>query len=337
MLRGGQIESLFSEAALYRPPVKIWEGEHRVLKFIAKRILVIIPTILLVVTVVFFAFQIIPGDPARLYVGVMADLETVERVRTEMGLDRPIMVQYTDYIWKLLHGNMGTSLMTSQPVIDVIRPRFIETAKLAVVSIIISIVFGLAFGLISAIYKGKFGETFISILTILGISVPVFWLAFLLMYVFGIKLKLLPLAGNDTWKHYFLPAICLAVYNIALISRMTRSSVLEVLYLDYIRTARAKGIKEHALFLKHVMKNALIPIVTVIGLRFGYLFGGAVITENVFAWPGVGRLLVTSVNQRDIPVVQGCLLIFATTFVLINLIVDLLYGVIDPRVRVGEQ
>ena len=296
-----------------------------------------IPTVILVVTIVFFAFQIIPGDPARLYVGVQADPETVERVRIEMGLDRPILVQYTDYLWKLLHGNLGTSLMTRQPVFNVLMPRLIETAKLSTVSILISIFFGLFFGLISAIHKGKFIETLVSFITILGISVPVFWLAFIMMFIFGIKMKLLPLAGTGTWKHYILPAICLAVYNIALISRMTRSSVLEVLYLDYIRTARAKGIKEKALFLKHVMKNALIPVITVIGLRFGYLFGGAVITENIFAWPGMGRLLVTSVNQRDIPVVQGCLLVFAIIFIIINLIVDLLYGVVDPRVRITDD
>jgi glutathione transport system permease protein len=307
-----------------------------IVNYIIRRVLISLPILLLVVTLVFLAFQIIPGDPARLYVGEQATLETIEHTRIEMGLDRPLYVQYFDYIIKLLQGDMGKSFTTKQPVIVMITPRFIETGKLAFASIVLSAFVGVGMGVFSAINRGRFIELFVSIFTVFGISIPVFWLALLMMYVFGLKLSLLPLAGNETPQHYIMPAVCMAMYSIALITRMTRSSILEIINSDFVRTARAKGLREAQVMWKHVVMNALIPIITIVGLRFGYLFGGAIITETIFAWPGMGRLLFTAVNQRDIPVVQGCLLMFAVTFVFINLVVDLLYAVVDPRIRLSQ-
>jgi ABC-type dipeptide/oligopeptide/nickel transport system permease component len=218
-------------------------------------------------------------------------------------------------------------------VVVEIKDRFGNTIKLAVAAIVFATVTGLSMGIVSAANHERFWDYLFSTLSLFGISIPVFWLALMLMLLFSIQLGLLPTAGNATWKHYILPTFCLAVYSIAFITRMTRSSLLELFGHDFTRTARAKGLAEPAILLRHVLRNALIPIVTVIGLRFGYMLGGAVITETIFAWPGLGRLLVVAVTQRDIPVVQGVLLVVATTFVLINLVVDVLYAVIDPRIH----
>jgi len=304
-----------------------------VLSYIIKRILSVIPVLFIVITVVFFAFKLIPGDPAIMYAGEQAEPETLERIRHEMGLDQSVLTQYVKYISRLVRGDMGKSFIVRKPVASEVFYRFKNTLKLSVVAIILAIFLGIAFGLISAIKYETGFDYFFTVLSITGISIPVFWLAMLMMYIFSIQLKLLPMAGNTSWKNYIMPSICLAAYSVAFITRMTRSAILELMGDDFVRTARAKGVKERLVLFRHILRNALIPIITIVGLRFGYMLGGAIITETVFAWPGMGRLLVMSVKHRDIPMVQGCLLVFSVSFVLINLIVELLYGIVDPRVR----
>ncbi|MGC8838414.1 MAG: ABC transporter permease [Anaerolineae bacterium] len=304
-------------------------------RYLIRRVLVSIPTVFLVVTLVFLAFRVIPGDPAQMYAGEQATRETLEAVRKELGLDKPVHIQYIEYLKNLARGDLGRSYITRRPVIVEISSRFANTVKLSLAAISLAIVTGLTMGIIAALKQERFWDYLFSILALVGISTPVFWLALILMYIFSLRLHILPTAGSQTWKHYLMPTFCLSVYSIAFITRMTRSALLEVFGEDYVRTARAKGLPERMVLLRHILRNALIPITTVVGLRFGYMLGGAVVTETVFAWPGMGRLLVTAVEQRDIPIVQGVLLVFGTAFVLINLIVDVLYSVIDPRIRYG--
>jgi ABC-type dipeptide/oligopeptide/nickel transport system permease component len=301
--------------------------------YMLRRVLISIPILFLVITIVFFAFQLIPGDPAQMYAGEQATQESLEQVRKELGLDRPMIVQYGSYLARLSRGDLGKSYITRRPVAVEIKLRFWNTILLSVAAIIVAVVFGFFMGIVSAVRQERFWDYTFSVLALLGISTPVFWLGLLLMYFFSIQLGILPTAGKGTWLHYVMPTFCLAVYSIAFITRMTRSSLLELFGEDFVRTARAKGLREYVILTRHVLRNAMIPVTTVVGLRFGYMLGGAVITETVFAWPGMGRLLVMAVEQRDIPVVQGVLLVFATSFVLVNLMVDMTYGFIDPRIR----
>jgi len=301
--------------------------------YIFRRLIIAIPIVFLVITLVFFAFKFIPGDPALMFAGEQAAPETIERIRHEWGLDQPILVQYGVYLSKLAKLDLGISFITGRTVFTEIFERYINTVKLALPAITFAAIFGIIFGTLSAIKREGFVDYFFSVLAILGISIPVFWLALLLMYVFSIELRLLPVSGNATWKHYLMPVFCLSVYSLAVIMRMSRSNLLEQLGEDFVRTARAKGMNEFTVLFRHVMQNALIPVATVIGLQFGYMLGGAVITETIFAWPGIGRLLVLAVQQRDIPVVQGVLLVIAISFVGVNLLVDVMYGVLDPRIR----
>jgi ABC-type dipeptide/oligopeptide/nickel transport system permease component len=301
--------------------------------FILRRVLISIPILLLVVTAVFFAFQFIPGDPARMYAGETASLEEVEQVRSELGLDRPVLVQYVSYLGRLAQGDLGTSIFTRRPVVTEIEGRFWNTVKLSLAAIAFATVVGMVMGIVSALNRNGFWDYLFSIVALVGISIPVFWLALLMMWTFSVQFSLLPSAGDSTWRHFIMPTITLAVFSLAFIMRMTRSTLLETIQEDYVRTARAKGVPPQWVLLRHSLRNALLPIVTVVGLRFGYMLGGAVITESIFAWPGMGRLLITAVGQRDIPVVQGVLLVFAASFVLVNLLVDIVYGFVDPRIR----
>lgn len=301
--------------------------------YAARRVLAGIPILLLAVTAVFFAFQVIPGDPALLFVGPDTSQESVEAVRRELGLDRPVHVQYLDYLRRLSRGNLGLSITTRLPVTEELGPRFINTIKLALWSILLATVIGVLLGTVAAVRQGSVVDHLASVVALMGISIPVFWLGLLMMYLFSVQLRLLPSAGNDTWRHYFMPALSLATFSLAFIARMTRSSLLEVIRQDYVRTARAKGVPELFVVARHALRNALLPVVIIVGLRFGYMLGGAVVTEEVFAWPGMGRLLVTAVGQRDIPLIQGALLVFATSFIVVNIAVDLLYGYLDPQIR----
>ncbi len=292
-----------------------------------------VPILFLVVTAVFFAFRLIPGDAARIIAGDEAPQERVEQIRRDLGLDRPAIVQYGAYLSNLMRGDLGVSFSSRRPVATEISSRFWNTFSLALAAITLATIVGIAMGVISALFRGQAADHIVTLLALLGISIPVFWLGLLLMQLFSVELGWLPAAGYGTWKHYIMPTICLSVFSIAFITRMTRSSLLETIQQDYVRTARAKGVRERLVLFMHSLRNALLPITIIVGLRFGYMVGGAVITEEVFAWPGLGRLLILSVSQRDIPLVQGLLLVFATSFVLVNLLVDVLYAFLDPRVR----
>jgi ABC-type dipeptide/oligopeptide/nickel transport system permease component len=301
--------------------------------YIARRVLAGVPVLFLVVTTVFFAFQLIPGDPARAFLGPEATPDVVERVRRELGLDRPVIVQYATYLRRLVQGDLGRSIMTRRDVSLELSAPFVSTIKLSVASIVLATLVGVLLGTVAAVRQGSSWDHLASVVALLGISIPVFWLGLLMMYLFSVHLRVLPSAGDDTWRHYVMPTISLATFSLAFIARMTRSSLLEVIRQDYVRTARAKGAPEWRIVGYHALRNALLPVVIVVGLRFGYMLGGAVVTEQVFAWPGLGRLLVAAVGQRDIPLIQGILLLFATSFVLVNLTVDLLYGFLDPQIR----
>ncbi|UUV23448.1 MULTISPECIES: nickel ABC transporter permease [Lysinibacillus] len=299
--------------------------------FILKRLAQIIPVTLGVTLVVFLIMQMIPGDPAIILAGEGASQETVAELRENLGLNKPLAVQYTDYIKNLLQGDMGNSLKNNQPVFEEITSRLPITIELAFYSILITIVLGLIAGIISAIRPYSLMDIGLMVVALLGISLPSFWLGILLMYVFSVQLHWLPVAGWDSAKHIILPAVTLGAGGAAIVARMTRSSMLEVVNQDYIRTAKAKGLKGYIIILKHALRNALIPVITVVGLQFGSLLGGTVLVESVFAVNGLGRMIVDAIRTRDIPVVQGGVLVASLIFVFINLFVDILYRFFNKR------
>ncbi len=299
--------------------------------FILKRLAQIIPVTLGVTFVVFLIMQMIPGDPAIILAGEGASQETVNELRENLGLNKPLAIQYTDYIKNLLQGDMGHSLKNNQPVFEEITARLPITIELAFYSILITIVLGLIAGIISAIRPYSFMDVGLMIVALLGISLPSFWLGILLMYVFSVQLHWLPVAGWDSAKHIILPAVTLGAGGAAIVARMTRSSMLEVVNQDYIRTAKAKGLKGYIIILKHALRNALIPVITVVGLQFGSLLGGTVLVESVFAVNGLGRMIVDAIRTRDIPIVQGGVLVASLIFVFINLFVDILYRIFNKR------
>lgn len=302
-------------------------------KYITKRLLFLIPVLLGVSLIVFTLLYITPGDPARMILGEQAEQQQVEQLREEMGLNDSFFVQYGRYVKNIvLHGDLGTSYATKSPVIEEIIAVFSNTLKLALTSVALAIVIGIIFGVISAVKQYSIFDSAISVIAILGISMPMFWLGLLMILLFSVKLGWLPSSGYDSWKHMIMPAICLGAQSIAVITRMTRSSMLEIIRQDYIRTVRAKGQKEIFVIIKHAFRNALIPIITTVGLQFGHLLGGAMLTETVFSIPGLGRLMVESIKTRDFPMVQGSVLFIAVAFTLVNLIVDLLYAYVDPRI-----
>ena len=299
--------------------------------FILKRLAQIIPVTLGVTLVVFLIMQMIPGDPAIILAGEGASQETIAELRENLGLNKPLAVQYTDYIKNLLQGDMGNSLKNNQPVFEEITSRLPITIELAFYSILITIVLGLIAGIISAIRPYSLMDVGLMVVALLGISLPSFWLGILLMYVFSVQLHWLPVAGWDSAKHIILPAVTLGAGGAAIVARMTRSSMLEVVNQDYIRTAKAKGLKGYIIILKHALRNALIPVITVVGLQFGSLLGGTVLVESVFAVNGLGRMIVDAIRTRDIPVVQGGVLVASLIFVFINLFVDILYRFFNKR------
>jgi len=303
------------------------------LRYIIRRLLYGIPVVFVAISIIFIAFASIPGDPAQLFIGPEAPEETIEGLRKAFGTDQPVHVRYFRYIGNLLHGNLGVSFFSGRPVSDEIGWRFINTLKLAAVGIVFATIVGVTVGVVAAVKQGTAVDGAVTLAVLFGISMPVFWLGLLMILWFSVRLRILPSSGIGTWKHIVLPAISTSVYSTAFTARMTRSSVLEVIRQDYIRTARAKGLREQVVIFRHALRNALIPVVTILGLRLGYLLGGSVVTETVFAWPGLGRLMVAAVGMRDYYVVQGCLLIFAVTFVIVNIVVDISYAYLDPKVR----
>ncbi len=304
--------------------------------YIIKRFLMVIPILLGVATIIFVLMFLVPGDPARLLMGQHGDERVLESIRHEMGLDKPVYIQYVRFIGKLATGDLGTSYRQKRPVIQIIRERFPATAKLAVASMILAIIIGIAAGIIAAIYRNRVWDWIVMVLSLTGISMPVFWLGMMLILIFASGLGWFPVGGygrSGDLRHLALPALSLSTISIGYISRMMRSSMLEVIGRDYIRTARAKGLSETAVILRHALKNAFIPVITVIGINFAALLGGAVATETVFAWPGLGRATVDAIKGRDLPVVEGCVIFLAFIFVMANLLVDLSYAWLDPRIR----
>ncbi len=303
--------------------------------YLVRRVLLSVPTVLGVATLIFLLVHLLPGDPARVIAGVNATPADVERIRHQLGLDQPGWQQYLSFLGRLAHGDLGTSTHTLNPVTSEIAARALYTAELAALSIVIAIAVGVAAGVVAATRRNTAMDLLISGAAIAGVSIPVYWLGLMLVVLFAIDLRVLPAAGAGGPTSIVLPAITLAFFSVGFIARQTRSAMLEVLGQDFVRTARAKGAGERRVLLRHALRNALLPVVTTIGLQFGTLLGGAVLTETVFAWPGIGRLLVDSIFFRDFPVVQGVVLLIAVAFIVVNLITDLVYAVVDPRIRYG--
>lgn len=304
------------------------------LRYIIKRVLEIIPIIIVVSILSFLFIHFIPGDPARLVAGKDATLEDVQNVREELGLNDPIWKQYISYMGNLLQGNLGTSLKTGLPVSDMFTSRFMPSIYLTFFAMIWATIIGLLIGALSAVFKNKWPDYLGMVTAVSGISLPGFWLGLLLIQLFSVQLGILPTGGSEGFKSYILPSLTLGAGIMSMIARFTRSSLLETLQTDYIRTGRAKGLKESVVIIQHALRNSLIPVVTIAGLQFGFLLGGSVVVETVFSFPGMGRLLIDSIAFRDYPVIQSALLLFAIEFIIVNLVVDILYSVLNPKIQV---
>lgn len=303
------------------------------LGYLVKRLIATIPVILLVAVCVFGFVHMLPGDPARLIAGMDASPEDVLAVRKSLGLDQPLAEQFVHYVSRVLHGDFGTSLKTRRPVVEEIGQRLMPTVWLTVFAMAWSVVAGLLIGVISAVKRGRWPDYVGMIIAVSGISFPPFWLGLLLISVFSVRLGWFPTGGYGTWQHFVMPSFTLGVGVAAVMARFTRSAFIEIAREDYVRTARAKGVPERSVIWHHALRNALIPIITMVGLQFGFLLGGSIVVETVFSWPGVGRLLVDLVSLRDYPVIQALILLFSIQFIVINLLVDVLYVFANPEIR----
>jgi peptide/nickel transport system permease protein len=334
-----------------------------VTRYIVRRVLIAVPVLLSITLIVFVMLHSAGGDPAVVMLGARASDESLAALRSELGLDEPLPVQYVDFVRGALQGNLGTSYRSKQPVAHEVFSRFPATVELAVGAMIIATIIGLIAGTVAATRKNSVFDYSSTAMSLIGVSVPTFWLGIILIIVFGVELKWLPISGRvdprigadpnahflmlnsfvhgdwavfwDALKHLILPAFTLAAWPAAIIARMTRASLLEAMGQDYIRTARAKGLKERTVIVRHVFRNAMLPIITVAGLEFGGLLAGAVVTEQVFSWPGIGKLTVDAITNRDYQIVQGVVILVGVIFILMNLIVDIVYVWLDPRIRYG--
>jgi peptide/nickel transport system permease protein len=301
--------------------------------YLARRLLLALPVVLGVATLVFLLIHLIPGDPVEIMLGEAALPTDREALREALGLDRPILEQYGSFLLGLARGDLGVSLQQRRPVTDLIREHYPATLELTLAAMLISLLIALPAGILSGIRQYSFLDHSTMFLALVGVSMPNFWLGPLLIWVFSIQLGWFPVSGKGGLAHLLLPALTLGASMAAIVARMTRSSVLEVLREDYVMTARAKGLSEARIVLKHVLRNAMLPVLTVVGLQFGALLAGSIIIETIFSWPGLGTLMVKAIQTRDYPVVQGCVLVISLSYVLVNLLTDLLYSVIDPRIR----
>jgi len=309
-----------------------------VLLYLLRRLLGTLPVLFGVTLVVFAMTYLTPGDPVVALLGDSAQGitgEAREVLRAQLGLDRPWPVQYLSYVRGLLQGDLGTSVRSRRPVLDEVRDRLPATAELALAGLAIAVVLGVSLGVAAALRRRTWVDALAIAIALVGVSVPVFWSGFVLMLIFSLELGWLPASGRGTWAHLVLPALTVGVASAAFIARITRGAVIETLAQDYVRTARAKGLAARVVVVRHALRNALLPIVTVVGLQLGGLLGGSVLTETVFAWPGVGRMLVDAILARDLPLVQGSVLLVSLIFMLVNLLVDLSYAFINPKVRYG--
>lgn len=304
------------------------------LKYIVKRILISIPVLIGVMLIIFLLLNVVPGDPVTLMMKEHIEPDLIEKMRAQMGLDDPVMVRFFRYMKNAAMGDFGISYKLNRNVTDLIINAFPHTVRLSVFAALIAWVIGIPAGIISAVKKSTFTDRFFMSFSLLGVSMPVFWAALLLQYIFAFKLKLLPVSGYSTIKHLIMPAIVLGWSSAGTIARLTRSSLLEILKNDFIRTARAKGLKENGVVIGHALKNAMLPVVTVMAIQVASLLSGAVITESVFGIPGIGRLSVNAIQDRDMPLLQGTVVFTTVLIIAGNLIADILYSVIDPRIRV---
>ena len=303
------------------------------IRYLVRRLVLTIPVLLGVATLVFALIHLVPGDPAQAMLGEGASQEEIQRLRTSLGLDRPLLAQYTGFLGGLVRGDLGTSFRYNTPVTQQITSRLGNTAKLALAAMLVAILFAIPLGIIAAVFRGRAPDHAAMTLALAGISMPNFWLGPLLAILFAVYLGWLPVSGTGSLAHLVLPAITLGAALSAILARMTRASLLEELRELYVLAARARGLSGARAVLRHAFRNSLIPVVTIIGLQFGAVLTGTIITETIFAWPGLGRLLIQAINFRDYPLVQGCILFIAVTYVLMNLLTDLTYGLLDPRIR----
>lgn len=305
------------------------------LSYLARRLLLAVPTLLGAVSLVFLILRILPGDPAVILAGPQASGRDIEQLRHLLGTDQPLPLQYLNYVLGVAHGDLGISMQTRGPVMTEVLTRLPYTAELAVIAMLIATAVGMLMGILAALNHHSWLDALISAAAVLGVSLPAFWLGLMLIILFTIDVRLFPAGGIEGDFTWVLPSLTLSAVTMGIIARMTRSALLETLGQDYIRTARAKGASPPVVIGRHALRNALLPVLTVIGLQFGQLLGGAVLTETVFAWPGIGRLLVDAILARDYPLVQGVIVLFAFAYIVVNIAVDLLYSYVDPRIRFG--
>jgi ABC-type dipeptide/oligopeptide/nickel transport system permease component len=304
-----------------------------IVRYIGQRVFYAIPALWLIVTMVFLLAHIVPGDPVAQMLGEGARVEDLQQLRHALGLDLPLLTQYGRYIAGVLHGDLGESFRFQQPVLKVVAQHYPATILLAFVSLLVCSAIAIPAGVLAAHRRGERTDHVVGVLTLLGLSIPNFALGPILILVFSVILGWLPVSGRGGISHLILPAFTLGAALAAILTRMVRSSVIEELSADYVRTARAKGLSESAVLFRHAFRNALIPILTILGLQFGTLLAGTIVTESIFSWPGIGRLAVQAITARDYPLLQGCILLIAVSYVVVNLLTDFLYAVVDPRVR----
>lgn len=298
-----------------------------------RRLIYMVPILLGVVFIVTLSLDMIPGDPAALILGEFASAEAIANLRSSLGLDQPLFIRYLAYIGDLFQGDLGISMRERRPVALIIAEAFPATAQLALAAMVLVVALGVPLGMLAAARPNSLVDNFIRVVSLVGLSMPVFWTGIVFVVIFSVTLRWLPVSGSGTWRHLILPAVTLALPSLGVLARITRSAILDVLGEDYVRTARAKGVAGGVIMFKHTLRNALVPIVTVIGLQLGQMLGGSVLTETVFAWPGIGRMTVFAIFNRDFILIQGIVLVFAIIYVVINLLVDLSYGLLDPRIR----
>jgi peptide/nickel transport system permease protein len=303
------------------------------LRYICKRIVFLIPVLIGVSILIFAIIHLAPGDPAETLLGPSATAQDLKELRTQMGLDKPLLSQYFSFLTNTLKGDLGRSIRTNNPVLEELLDRFKPSFILASLSMLFALSLGIPLGIIAALKQNTWIDTLCNFVALLGFSLPGFWLGLMLMLLFSIMIPILPSSGYGTWEQLIMPTIVLGTNTMAVLARMTRSSMLEVVRQDYVRTAKAKGLKWRLILMRHILTNVMIPVVTIAGLHFGHMLGGVVITETVFSIPGIGRLIIDAIRFQDYPVVQGGILFFAFCLSLVNLAVDLLYALLDPRIK----
>jgi ABC-type dipeptide/oligopeptide/nickel transport system permease component len=303
------------------------------LRTVLKRLLLLLPVLWIVVSLIFFLIHLVPGDPVEQMLGEGASVADISALRHAYGLDVPLEIQYVRYWNGVLHGNLGHSIRLNMPVTQLILSRYPYTLQLAVPAILLAILLSFPAGIASARHRGKWQDQWLGVTSLFGVSFPTFTLGPILILIFGILLGWLPVSGTGSWKNLILPTLTMGTALAAILTRMVRTSMLEEMGQDYMRTARANGLSERAAVYRHALPNAMIPLLTVIGLQFGTLLAGAIVTETIFSWPGLGRLTITAISNRDYPLVQGCILAIGLTYVLVNLFTDVLYMLVNPRIR----